>query len=180
VESVTGTYDSVGYDIVRLPEALIYMNNRLVLTTTIIILILATSDLQAQGTDTIVDKDLHILAGTIVTLGTAGAILFASSDVPTILGTAVISGAATIVAGIGKEFIDKLGFGTPEFRDILNTVVGGVVGISAIAFSLSSFPPGYPNNSNELGYSFLAVSLALSLPVLQYIFEENNQSRGSD
>ncbi|MBT3276280.1 MAG: hypothetical protein HN368_24240 [Spirochaetales bacterium] len=155
------------------------MNNRFVLTAIIIILILATSDLQAQDINTISDKDLHILAGTIVSLGTAGAIFIASNDYLTITSTAVIAGATAIVAGIGKELFDTLGFGTPEFRDILNTVLGGVVGISAITFSLSAFPPGYPNNSNELRYSFITVSAALSLSVLQYLFTESNRSRGS-
>lgn len=61
------------------------------------------------------DKILHILAGAVI------AFVFGVWISPT---TGL---AAGIVAGAGKEIVDKLGLGTPDYLDFFMTVVGSLI-----------------------------------------------------
>ena len=60
------------------------------------------------------DKQSHLLAGTTIAFTVA---LF--------LGWEFGLGAA-VVAGAGKEIVDRMGFGTPDKWDFLATALGGV------------------------------------------------------
>ncbi len=107
----------------------------------------------------------------IVSLGSTSLLIYASQGKAEPAAVTAAAGAAAICAGIGKELFDRLGFGTPEFRDLLNTAFGGLIGISAIAFSFSAFPPQNVRGiESDLRYTFLSLSLALSLPILQHLY----------
>ena len=61
------------------------------------------------------DKILHLLAGAAI------AFVFGIWLSP------AVGLAAGIVAGAGKEIVDKLGFGTPDYLDLFITVVGALI-----------------------------------------------------
>lgn len=63
-----------------------------------------------------IDKKAHFLAGAAIS-----GVLSAYGIDPL-----VAFGVASICAG-GKEFVDRLGYGTPDLYDFLVTVAGGAV-----------------------------------------------------
>jgi hypothetical protein len=73
------------------------------------------------------DKQLHLGAGAVV--GSWGYLLPSQSTgwKPVAYGI----GTATI-AGVGKELSDLGGFGTPDWKDLGATVIGGVVSVGII------------------------------------------------
>ncbi len=73
------------------------------------------------------DKQLHLGAGAVV--GSWGYLLPTQSTgwKPVAYGI----GTATI-AGMGKELSDLGGFGTPDWKDLGATVIGGVVSVGII------------------------------------------------
>ena len=123
----------------------------------------------AQDREPASDRELHILAGIVASVGSASLLLSVcqagEADRAAIIAAA---GAAALCAGIGKELIDSLGFGTPDFRDLLNTGLGGLVGISAVAFAFSAFPSNNSGVQKDLPPTFFSLSLILSVPVLQH------------
>ena len=137
--------------------------------------ILSTPHVQAQDRTpvgipdcrSVSDTELHILGGTVVSLSSAAILFFVSRECEmTFTATVAIAGAAAVGAGIGKELIDRLGFGTPELRDIANTALGAVIGTVSMLFALTAFPTDVESNHQELRFTFLTMSVLLSLPVI--------------
>jgi hypothetical protein len=117
------------------------------------------------------DKDLHVLAGSIVTFGSTVFFLYASGDtMPKPLYVAAMGGISAACAGIGKEVVDLLGLGTADLRDALATAAGGLAAVSAVAFSFSAFFYNDLAAAPNFRYLFLTLSLPLSIPLLQYAF----------
>jgi hypothetical protein len=90
------------------------------------VLVLLSFALQANS-QIAKDKQLHLGAGAIV--GGWGYLLPSQSTgwKPVAYGI----GTATI-AGVGKEISDMGGFGTPDWKDLGATVIGGVVSVGII------------------------------------------------
>lgn len=129
--------------------------------------------LPAQDVSPITDTDLHIFAGAIMSLGVAAVLLHGTGEEEIPLASiAVIAGGAALLAGVGKEVVDSLGYGISELRDILNTTFGGIIGVSTVAFSFIAFPSGQSTRGAELPYAFLAISAGLSLPLLRHILSD--------
>ena len=73
------------------------------------------------------DKQLHIGAGAVI--GAWGTLTTKETTgwKPIVMGI----GWAT-AAGVGKELADMGGLGTPEWRDLEATVIGGVIGVGIL------------------------------------------------
>ena len=69
------------------------------------------------------DKQLHFCAGA--TIGAWGYII--PGPKAPLWKPIVYSIGTSTIAGVGKELIDLGGFGTPEWRDLGWTMIGGVV-----------------------------------------------------
>ena len=69
------------------------------------------------------DKLIHFLGGLVIAL-LAGLFL-----------DAWIGLAAAVVVGIGKELVDRMGFGTVDKWDAVATIVGGLLGFILILIS---------------------------------------------
>jgi hypothetical protein len=137
-----------------------------------LMLILSAAVLSADETGALTDTDLHILAGGVIALSCAATFLF----LPTVndrelLSTVAVAAGAAFAAGIGKELFDMLGFGTPEARDILNTMIGGAIGVATITYSLTAFPDTAISSGSELWYTFYLVSAAFCLPLLHDVLK---------
>lgn len=61
------------------------------------------------------DKQAHFLAGAAIAASVA---LYADP---------LYGLAAGIIAAAGKEIVDRMGYGTPDWRDFLATVLGACV-----------------------------------------------------
>ncbi|MBK7712024.1 MAG: hypothetical protein IPJ37_14440 [Bacteroidales bacterium] len=73
------------------------------------------------------DKQLHLGAGAVVAGWGYMLPTQSSGWKPLVYGL----GSATI-AGAGKELADMGGFGTPDWKDLRATVIGGVVSVGVI------------------------------------------------
>jgi hypothetical protein len=91
------------------------------------------------------DKQLHLGAGAVV--ASWGYMLPVQSTgwKPFVYGV----GSAT-VAGMGKELADLGGFGTPDFKDLGATVIGGIVSVGIITGFKAIFHKS--NNSRRRAY----------------------------
>lgn len=67
------------------------------------------------------DKQAHFWAGAAI-----------ASAVALYLGSPVVGLVAGAVAGLLKEFVDSKGYGTPDLKDALATLLGACVVIPAI------------------------------------------------
>lgn len=67
------------------------------------------------------DKAQHLLAGAAIAV-----------SVKSLGGDASMALAASTVAGAVKELVDMTGYGTPDARDFIWTVVGGLVVVGAM------------------------------------------------
>ena len=92
----------------------------------------------AQSSVPLVKRDtmLHILAGAMSGLLVSSAVsaIYGHTTVdayPLLLPAVGLS--AAIAAGIAKETVDSTGFGDPQWRDIIHTLIGGAIaaGITA-------------------------------------------------
>ena len=119
------------------------------------------------------DADLHSLAGASIALSAAGILLYVlEPNAQTLVASAITAGISSLAAGLGKELIDRLGFGTPERRDIANTVLGAAAAISTMMFSAVAFPPSPGLVVKDLRFTFLAMSVGLAVPVFRYLIAD--------
>jgi hypothetical protein len=82
------------------------------------------------------DRAFHFAAG--ISIGLAGHTL-ASAYFPK-ANPLLVGVVSTVVIATGKEGLDALGFGTPEWADWALTVVGGLVG-TAVSVGLQLLVP---------------------------------------
>ena len=78
------------------------------------------------------DNDLHTLAGLSVGFLAAG-VVDGLGVAPAVLAPVAL--ASALLAGLAKEMIDRAGYGSPELRDLLNTILGGVVASAGVLFA---------------------------------------------
>ena len=71
------------------------------------------------------DKQYHFYAGA--TIGVIGTLTTDNDRLRPVYGIALAT-----AAGIGKESMDMIGFGKPEWKDLGATVVGGVVSVGIV------------------------------------------------
>ncbi len=143
-----------------------------------LLICISTSGVSAQEQAVVSDTDLHILAGIIASFGTASLLIYTSAgDEPDTAELMITAGAATVGAGIAKEIIDSFGFGTSEIRDVVNTLLGGAIGVSAVIFSLSAFPEERTTAHKNLLCAFLSMPVVLSIPLIEYVFRKYGERR---
>jgi hypothetical protein len=89
---------------------------------------------QARGRPIARDAEQHVAAGVAASMAAAGLLTAVTPrDVRDIPVAAATGMAVALAAGIAKEVADALGLGTPEFRDLMYTATGGLVG-ATVAF----------------------------------------------
>ena len=110
--------------------------------------------------DKVTDTELHILSGTVISLRSAAILFYVSRECEMAFPVAAVG------SGVGKELIDRLGFGTPELRDVTNTALAAVIGTISMLSSLTVFPADVdPNRSEKLRFTFLSMSVFLTTKI---------------
>ena len=67
-------------------------------------------------------------------ISSAGAAVYGQAEVrsyPLLLPA--LGASAALLAGIGKETLDSTGFGDPQWRDLIHTVIGGLLAAGVVA-----------------------------------------------
>jgi hypothetical protein len=111
------------------------------------------------------DSDLHTLAGLSVGFLVAG--VASSLDVTPAVVTSVALASALLV-GLAKEMIDRAGYGSPETRDLLNTILGGAVASVGILFAGYTLRanPSQPGGSIAL---YIPLGIVFLIPVVRHL-----------
>ena len=122
---------------------------------------------ESAGGDIGQSAALHVLAGASSAL-LIGAVAYplveAASDQRSALLVAGLGLSGALLAGTAKELLDSLGFGQPQWSDLLLTLGGGVLAASLV-YTLTRLEPNGGDESPGIAAVYGAFALVLSLPV---------------
>jgi hypothetical protein len=110
---------------------------------------------------------LHVLAGAASALlvsAVAYPLVEAASDQRSALLVSGLGLSGALLAGTAKELLDLLGFGQPQWTDLLLTLGGGVLAASLV-YTLTCLQPNDGNESAGIAAAYGSFALVLSLPV---------------
>jgi peptidoglycan/LPS O-acetylase OafA/YrhL len=128
---------------------------------------------ESTGGDIGQSAALHVLAGASSAL-LIGAVAYplveAESDQRSALLVAGLGLSGALLAGIAKELLDSLGFGQPQWSDLLLTLGGGVLAASLV-YTLTWLEPNDGNESAGLAAVYGSFALVLSLPVEENLLQ---------
>ena len=116
---------------------------------------------------------LHVLAGASSALlisAVAYPLVDAASEQRSALLVAGLGLYGALLAGIAKELLDSLGFGQPQWSDLLLTLGGGVLAASLV-YTLTWLEPNDGNESAGLAAVYGSFALVLSLPVEENLLQ---------
>lgn len=104
-------------------------------------------------------------------VSSAGAVVYGQPQVqahPFLLPA--LGASAAVVAGIGKETLDSTGFGDPQWRDLIHTVIGGLLA-AGVMIAVEHSGGGLASTSAQARlYAGLGVSL--SVPIAAGMLDE--------
>lgn len=110
---------------------------------------------------------LHVLAGAssaLLVSAIAYPLVESASDQRSALLVAGLGLSGALLAGTAKELLDSLGFGQPQWTDLLLTLGGGVLAASLV-YTLTCLQPNEGNESVGITAVYGSFALVLSLPV---------------
>jgi glucose-6-phosphate-specific signal transduction histidine kinase len=110
---------------------------------------------------------LHVLAGAASTLlisAVAYPLVKTASDQRSALLVAGFGFSGALLAGTAKELLDSLGFGQPQWSDLLLTLGGGVL-TATLVYTLTCLEPNDRGRSAGIAAVYGSFALIFSLPV---------------
>lgn len=143
-------------------------NAKTVLLFSVFLLVITPlCEAESAGGDIEESAALHILAGASSALlisAVAYPLVEAASDQCSALLVAGLGLSGALLAGTAKELLDSLGFGQPQWSDLLLTLGGGVLAASLV-YTLTRLEPNDGNESAGIAAVYGSFALVLSLPV---------------
>jgi hypothetical protein len=121
---------------------------------------------------------LHVLAGASSALlisAVAYPLVETASDQRNALLVAGLGLSGALLAGTAKELLDLLGFGQPQWSDLLLTLGGGVL-TATLVYALTLLKPNDGNESAGIAAVYGSFALVLSLPVGENLLQRISPS----
>ncbi len=119
------------------------------------------------------DTLLHGIAGAMsgFFVASAGAMVYNKSEVrayPLLLPA--LGASAAVLAGIGKETLDSTGFGDPQWRDLIHTVIGGLLAAGVVAAVERS--GGNLASTREQARLYAGLGVSFAVPIAAGMLDE--------